>query len=383
MTTYTVAADGSTSPTTTPFPQPVINDVLVPDGTYDQTSTTAVVLVDGGALTLQSLNIGSAIEVDLGFLTSPTLTGTGSITGAADTTKILPAFVTTGGTLVDINGTIAVTFVSNGQLTVSAGERLALEGDFSGMGGSAVTVAAGGELDIDSLTTAGVSALTSQGTVKVTAPSTRFLGATTLGGTVLVQGDAQNGFGTGTLAARTTTAGNGTYVAALDLRGATFTVPINSLTLGQDASISFGTGTTAVARFAVAGLSTALVPLDLVKVDGTLRVTGDGTGAANQVIISQAEFAGSAAATGTGNNTVDFAVAAADGGASLQRQITVDANTVLQNDAAMTIGGQGTATTTIGATGAAAGSSFVNGTGAQLTIAAGAALSVAAIQNAG
>lgn len=383
MTTYTVAADGTISPANPPFPQSVINDSLLPDGSYDTTTTTVNVQVDGSTLTLQSLYIGSGLEVDLGFITSPTLTGTGSITGATDTTQVLPAFVSNGGTTVDINGTIAVAFTSNGQLTVSANERLALEGDFSGMGASVVTVAAGGELDIDSLTTASVSALTSQGTLKVTAPNARFIGSTTLGGTVLVQGDAQNGFGTGTLVARTTAAGNGTYVAALDLRSATFTAPINSLTLGQDASVSFGAGTTAVARFAVAGSSTALVPLDLVKVDGTLRVTGDGTGAANQVVISQAEFAGSAAATGTGNNTVDFAVTAADGGASLQRQITIDANTILQNDAAMTIGGQGTATTTIGATGAASGSSFVNSTGAQLTIAAGAALSVAAIQNAG
>jgi hypothetical protein len=49
----------------------------------------------------------------------------------------------------------------------------------------------------------------------------------------------------------------------------------------------------------------------------------------------------------------------------------------------MRIGGQGSTATTIGATAAAAGSSFINGSGAQLTIAAGAALSVAAIQNAG
>ena len=49
----------------------------------------------------------------------------------------------------------------------------------------------------------------------------------------------------------------------------------------------------------------------------------------------------------------------------------------------MQIGGQGTTTSTIGATAAAAGSSFINGAGAQLTIAAGAALSVATLQNAG
>lgn len=389
MTTYTVASDGSTTPASPAFPQSTINDILLPDGTYDQSG--AVIFADGAALTLQSLFIGSAIEVDLGFITSPTLTGTGNITGSADTTKLLPAFVSTGGTSVDINGIIAVNFTSNGQLTVSAGERLDLEGDFSGVGGSVVTVASGSELDFNDLNLASVSALTSQGTIKVTAPSARFVGATTLGGTVLVQGDAQNGFGSGTLVTRTftnadgtaNTTANGRYVAGLDLRNATFTAAISNLTLGQDASVSFGTGTTTVARFAVAGSTTALAPRDLVNVDGTLSVTGNGSGAANQVTISQAEFAGTSASTGTGLNTVDFMVAASDGGASLQRQIQVDANTILRNDAAMTIGGQGTAPTTIGATGAAAGSSFINGTGAQLTIAAGAALSVASLQNAG
>lgn len=391
MTTYTVEADGTISPTTPSFPQATISDTIQP-GAYDQTIATGQtvnVAIDDPSqqnYQFQSLFIGYAVNVNLGgFFSTPSLIGSGNITGSNDATNTLiaPVFTSTGGTSVDINGTIAVTFISDGNLTVSAGERLDLEGDFSASGTGNTTVSSGAELDLNSQNSASVSGLSSLGTVKITAPNTRLLGATTLGGTVLVQGDAQNGIGTGTLAARTTTAGNGTYVAALDLRGATFTAPINSLTLGQDASISFGTGTTAVARFAVAGSSTALVPLDLVKVDGTLRVTGDGTGAANQVVISQAEFAGSAATTGTGNNTVDFAVAASDGGASLQRQITVDANTVLQNDAAMTIGGGGTATTTIGATGAAAGSSFVNGTGAQLTITAGAALSVAAIQNAG
>lgn len=389
MTTYTVASDGSTTPASPAFPQSTINDILLPDGTYDQSGT--IITADGTALTLQSLFIGSAIEVDLGFLTAPSLTGTGSITGATDTTKVLPAFVSNGGTSVDINGTIAVAFTSNGQLTVAAGERLALEADFSGVGGSTVTVASGGELDLDSLTVASVSALTSQGTIKATAPNTRFIGSTSLGGTVLVQGDAQNGFGTGVLAARTivnadgtpNTTANGRYVAALDLRSATFTAAISSLTLGQDASVSFGAGITTAARVAITGSATALVPLDVVSVEGTLSITGDGTGVANQITISQAEFTGTAAATSTGSNTIDFMVAASDGGASLQRQITVDANTILRNDASMKIGGQGTTTTTIGAAAPAAGSSFINGTGARLTIAAGAALSVAAIQNAG
>jgi|GEM_PF-2083676 len=393
MTTYTVAADGTTSPTNPPFPQSIIGDTLQPDGTYDTTTNNPQVFITGGSYTLQSLFIGTSIEVDLGgglFGTgNERLTGSGSITGATPvfapdlttSTPINPAFVNSG--FLDINGAIAVALTNNATIAVSSGERLDVEGDFTGTGASTITVASGAELDLNSQNTVNISGLSSQGTLKITAPNARITGTTTLGGTVLVQGDAQNGAGSGTLAPRTTAAGNGTYVAALDLRNATFTAPINSLTLGGDASISFGTGTTAVARFAVAGSSTGLAPLDLVKVDGTLRVTGDGTGAANQVVISQAEFAGSAAATGTGNDTIDFAVAASDGGASLQRQITVDANTVLRNDAAMTIGGQGTATTTIGATGAAAGSSFINGTGAQLTIAAGAALSVASLQNAG
>ncbi|MDP9095692.1 MAG: hypothetical protein M3N26_03900, partial [Pseudomonadota bacterium] len=116
MTTYIVAADTSTTPAAPPFPQPIINDVLTPDGTYDQTGV--IVTADGSALTLQSLFIGSAIEVDLGFITSPTLAGSGNITGSNDTTKLLPAFVSAGGTTVDVNGTIAVAFTSNGQLTV-------------------------------------------------------------------------------------------------------------------------------------------------------------------------------------------------------------------------------------------------------------------------
>ncbi|MDP9095540.1 MAG: hypothetical protein M3N26_03100, partial [Pseudomonadota bacterium] len=270
-----------------------------------------------------------------------------------------------------------------GQLTVSAGERLALEGNFSGIGGSVVTVAAGGELDLNSQNTASVSALSSQGTLKVTAPTSRFIGATTLQGTVLVQGDAMNGVGSGIAAARATGNPTGTYVAALDLRNATFSAPISNLTLAQDASISFGPGTTTVARFAVAGSSTGLVARDVVTVEGTLSITGDGSGAPNQVAISQAEFTGGSTVAGAGLNTIDFKVAASDGGASLQQQIVVDANTTLRNDAKLQIGGQGTGATTIGAAAAAAGSTFVNGTGAQLTIAAGAALSVASIQNAG
>lgn len=388
MATYTVNADGSITPNT--FPQPTINDVLQP-GNYDQTVATGSsmnVLIDDPSqqnYQFQSLSIGYAITVNLGgFYSTPSLIGSGNITGSNDTTNTLiaPVFMSTGGTTVDINGIIAVAFTSDGNLTVAAGQRLDLEGDFSASGTGNTTVASGAELDLNSQNLASVSALTSQGTIKVTAPSTRFLGATTLGGTVLVQGDAQNGVGSGTLAARTTGNANGTYVAALDLRGATFTAPISNVTLAQDASISFGSGAS-VARFAVAGSSAGLVPLDRVNVEGTLTITGDRTGAANQVSISQAEFTGTSASTGTGLNTIDFMVAASDGGASLQRQITIDANTILRNDAKMQIGGQGATTSTIGATGAAAGSSFINGAGAQLTIAAGAALSVASLQNAG
>lgn len=386
MTTYTVDVNGVTSPMAPAFPQGVINDSLQPDGSFDQTTTTATVYIGDfsqpqQSFQLQSLYVGSAIEVDVGVFSSVTITGTGSVTGSNDTTKILPAFVNYG--ILDINGSINIAFTSYNKVIVSAGERLDLEGDYSGTSAATTTVAAGAELDLNSQNSAAVSALSSSGTLKVTAPSARFIGATTLGGSVLVQGDALNGIGSGTAAARSTGNANGAYVAALDLRGATFAAPIVNLTLAQDAQISFGSGTTTVARFAVAGSATALRPLDLVNVEGTLRITGDGSGVANQVSISQAEFAGIAAAAGAGNDTIDFVVAASDGGASLQQRIVVDANTTLRNGAAMFIGGQGTATTTIGATSAAAGSTFVNGAGARLTIAGGASLSVGAIQNAG
>ena len=392
MTTYTVAADGTISPGTPAFPQSTIADILLPDGSYDPTTNNPQVFIAGGSYTLQSLFIGTSIEVDLGggfFGTgNERLTGSGSITGATPVfppdlttaTPINPAFV--NGGFLDINGTIAVALVNNATIAVSSGEKLDVEGDFTGFGASTITVASGAELDLNSQNTVNISTLSSQGTLRITAPASRITGTTTLGGTVLVQGDAQNGAGSGTATARTTASGNGNYVASLDLRNATFTAPISNLTLAQDASISFGSGAS-IARFAVAGSSSGVAPLDLVSVEGTLTITGDGTGAANQVSISQAEFAGSSASAGSGSNTIDFKVSAADGGASLQRQITVDANTTLRNDGRMTIGGQGTTTTTLGASAAAAGSSFINGSGAQLTLAGGAALSVAALQNAG
>ena len=372
MTTYTVDAFGDTTPTTPAFPQPIINDILLPDGTFDTTMTTAQVFVDG-TYTLQSLFLGAAVELDLGEFAGINLTGTGTITGSNDTTKLLPALVNDFGT-VDINGAVYVPFTNYGQLTVSAGETLRLGGDFSGQSASAVTVAAGAELDVNSLNTALVTNLTSQGTLKFTAPNSSVSGPATLGGTVLVQGDATNGAGTGVQIARTINPG-GAYAAMLDLRQATLATPITNLTLATDAQIHFGTATTTISRFVVAGSPTALVPLDVVSADGNVNVTGDGTGAANQVVISQAEFAG--------GHVVDFTVSATDGRATLRQAITVDAGTTLRNDAAMTIGGSGTVAATVGATTAAAGSSFINGAAGQLTLLPGAAISVAAIQNAG
>ena len=372
MTTYTVDAFGDTSPTTPAFPQPVINDILLPDGTFDTTMTTAQVFVDG-TYTLQSLYLGAAVELDLGEFAGITLTGTGNVTGSNDTTKLLPALVNDFGT-VDLNGGVYVPFTNYGQLTVSASETLRLGGDFSGQSASAVTVASGAELDVNSLNTAMVTNLTSQGTLKFTAPNSSVAGPTTLGGTVLVQGDATNGAGTGVQIARTINPG-GAYVAMLDLRQATLATPITNLTLATDAQIRFGTATTNISRFVVAGSPTALVPLDLVSADGNVNVTGNGTGAANQVVISQAEFAG--------GHVVDFTVSATDGRATLRQAVTVDAGTTLRNDAAMTIGGSGTTAATVGATAAAAGSSLINSATGQLTLVAGAAISVAAIQNAG
>lgn len=340
------------------------------------TSSSNLFYIDG-ASTFTSLYIGSGIAVDLGQFSAATLSGSGNIFGDNDPNVTLPSF-TNDGTL-DISGTIAVELDNNAHLVVSSGERLDVEGTFSGLGASDVTIAAGAELVINSQgggifgrDSAMVSAVSSQGTLKLFTPTTTILGATTLGGTVLVQGDALNGLGNGTPAPR---AIGSTYVATLDLRSATLSAPITNLTLAQDAQIRFGTGPTTIGRLVVAGSATALVPLDVVNFDGTVTVTGDGSGASNQAAISMAEFAG--------GNTIDFTVAATDGGATLQQQIVLDAGTTLRNDAKMTIGGQGTAATTLGATSAATGSTFVNGAAGQLTIAAGAALSVAAIQNAG
>ncbi len=341
-----------------------MSGLQVSDTTLDDTLQAGPDVVAGsttyfevdGTSTLKSLFIGSSIEVDVGSpFGSPagSLTGTGNVTGNNDPAGVLPALVNNG--TLDINGTIAVALTNNGTLTVAAGERLDLEGDLYSVGATTLTVAAGAELDLNSQNSALVANLSANGTVKVSGPSTALSGATTLA-TLVVQGDAAN--------AAAGTAGS-PYVAKLELEQATFATPINSVTLGQDAQIRFGNGPTTVQQLTIAGSSTAAVPLDLVIVDGTLVVSGSAA-------VSMAEF--------SNGGTIDFTAA---GGASLQRQLVVDANTTLRNDAAMTIGGQGAATTSIGAANAAAGSSFINGAAGQLTIAAGASLSVAAIQNAG
>ena len=120
-----------------------------------------------GASTLRSLYIGSSIEVIVGYLASGAVTGAGNITGATDPAAgTLPAF-TNYGTL-DINGTIAVALNNYGRLNVSAGERLALEAGLFSLSASSVTVAAGGELDINSQNSPPITALTVEGTLKLT-----------------------------------------------------------------------------------------------------------------------------------------------------------------------------------------------------------------------
>ena len=352
-----------------------LDDILQAGSDVDPTSTTNFE-IDGASI-LRSLYIGTAVEVDIGgFLAtgSSSLTGTGNITGDNNPNATLPALVNYG--VLDVNGAIDVMVENNSQIVVSAGERLDLEGNELDFGAATMTVAPTAELDINSQSSALIDGLASQGTLKVTAPTVSRSGATTLAGTVTVQGDAPNAVGSGVAAPRGI--GN-TYVATLDLRSATLSAPINSLTLLQDAQVRFGNGPSTVDRFVLAGSAAAMVPLDVVYFDGPVTISGDGSGAANQVTVAQAEFMAGNPASG---GTIDFAVATG-GGASLQQQIVVDAGTTLRNDGQMTIGSQGTAPATIGATAAAANSTLVNGAAGQLTIEAGAALSVAAIQNAG
>ena len=329
-----------------------------------------------GASTLHTLYIGSSIEVDVGSVFgSPTgsLTGTGNVTGDNDPSAVLPVLSNNG--FLDLNGAVDVQLNNNSRLAVSAGERLDVEGDFYSLGSTTIAVAAGAELDLNSQNSALITNVTANGTLKVTAPDTAISGATTLA-TLIVQGDALNAVGSGVAAARNTGTPGGLYVAKLELEQATFAAPITSVTLLQDSQIRFGTGPTTVQRLTIAGSSSALVPLDVVIVDGTLLVSGDGSGAANQVAVSGAEF--------TGGGTIDVTVAAADGGASLQQQLVVDASTTLRNDGTMTIGSSGAAgAATLGAATAASGSTFINGAGARLTTQAAAALSVAAIRNDG
>ncbi len=348
---------------------PVFNDTLQADPSVDIKSIPVFYEVNGNAV-LQSLFIGYDLEADI----NGTLTGAGTITGATNPNVGNAGFIDNFGKL-DINGTIAASFNNDGQITVSAGEKLDLESDFVSLLPSAITVAAGAELDVNSVTSAQVSAIDVEGTLVATSPSTQLLSGTVVNGSLVVHGDAQNGYGTGVLQPRANGNSTGAYTATLDLRQAPLTTPLPSLTLGADAAVQFGANAYTVKRLSATGVATAVAPLDTISVAGTLTVAGDRSGQTGQVSLAGALL--------TGKGTVDLAVAASDGGAVLQQQVTIDAGTTLRNDGAMTLGSAGGATSSISPVATNVGSQFINGIAGTISVARGALLQVAAFENDG
>ncbi len=145
-----------------------LNDTLQADPSVDIKSVPVYYEVDGNSI-LHSLTIGYAIEFDIGVSARGSLTGTGNITGPTDASVgILPVLY--NNDTLDINGTIGVAVTNLGQITVSSGERLDLTvGEFFSTG--SITVAATGELDLDTPKPATLNVLTNSGKFKSTAPN--------------------------------------------------------------------------------------------------------------------------------------------------------------------------------------------------------------------
>ncbi len=172
MATIIVPASGATVSGVT------FNDTLqVATGT--NLSNPVFYEVDG-ASTLQSLYIGYDIEVDIGYSASGSLTGTGTITGPTDPSGGNLPLVDNYDTL-DINGIIGTALSNDGQLTVSSGETTDLQGDLFSLG--TITVAAGGQLDLDDPTSALIAQIDIEGRLK-SATTSAMLEQTTNNGTI-------------------------------------------------------------------------------------------------------------------------------------------------------------------------------------------------------
>lgn len=371
MATIIVPASGASAKNAT------LNDTLQVDPSVDINSIPVNYDLNGATI-LKSLFIG----YDLTVTVNDSLTGTGNVTGASDATVgNLPLL--DNANVFDVNGAIDVNLNNEYQINVSSGEQLDVEGDLFSLG--TITVASGGTLVLNSVASAFVQQISLSGTLIAEAPLTTLNAATPLSGSIVVRGDAKSSFGNGTAQLRSGTTG-GAYVAVLDMRAALPPGPIASLALQQDAEVQLGTGSYTVQRLSVQGVATAMMPLDILQItadstgSGVLTVTGDGSTAAGQALLSNVFISKDAGKLQGG--TVDLKVAAAQGGASLQNTVKIDAGTTLRNDAVALLGG-GAGTTTIGATSAAAGSLLINAAGATMTVGGGATVNVATLQNLG
>ena len=177
MATLIVPADGSGGVSNYTF-----NDTLQLGPGVDLNAISIRFTVDGNS-TVQSLMIGYAVEVDVGLLSSATLTGTANITGPTDLAGGLPAQLYLENLAVlDINGTISTYVTSDGTINVSSGEKLNLTGDLYSDG--SILIATNGELDLNTkLATTTVGDITVNGVLK-SATNQASLQTTTNNGTI-------------------------------------------------------------------------------------------------------------------------------------------------------------------------------------------------------
>jgi len=144
-----------------------LNDTLQAAPGVDLKAVPVYYEVDGNSI-LQSLTIGYNIGFDIGYSAPGSLTGTGNITGPTDASVGNLPLLSNYDTL-DINGTIGVSVSNQGQITVSAGERLDLTAEIFSLG--TITIAATGELDLDTPKPATLNVLNNSGKLKSTAPN--------------------------------------------------------------------------------------------------------------------------------------------------------------------------------------------------------------------
>lgn len=235
-------------------------------------SAAPVVLEVDGNSTLQTLLLSYGVELDIGFAAAGTLTGAGSIAPAGGSGPNTP-LVDNFGTL-DVNGRIGTRLDNDGQLTVSAGERLDVAGDLMSMG--AISVAANGELDLDSPTASYVNQATLAGRLRTaTALATLHSAANT--GTIDVAA--------GTLALASSMTGSGAIVvesgAKLDMSAAGSVSNTIALAPGATLAVGLGTSFTGTVQAPVSGATIELVGLGAssatVSNGAIVITTGSGT----------------------------------------------------------------------------------------------------------